>query len=341
MAGVYDIQTLIGVVRDLRSPQSFLLDTFFPNVVESAESEIAIDVEIATRRLAPFVSPLVEGRLVQAPGQETKFFKPAYIKAKTVPDLRAPLRRRVGETIGSGSSSPAEREGQIVAAILADHVAMINRRLEWMAASALRTGTVTVAGDGYPTVVVNFQRDAALTVALAGAARWGQTGVKPLQNIEDWATLVLQKSGAVPTDVVFTPGAWRLFKDDGDVKAAIQSPNQTDVNIRLAGTVAKGAAFVGTVGMFRLWVYNEFYVDPADGAEKALLPDGTVLLGSADIEGNRVFGAIQDPAFAYGAMAYAPKSWVEHDPAQRFVMTQSAPLVVPFRPNASFAATVI
>ena len=55
----------------------------------------------------------------------------------------------------------------------------------------------------------------------------------------------------------------------------------------------------------------------------------------------RAFGAIMDPAHNYGAMAYAPKSWVEHDPGRRVLMMQSAPLVIPTRPDASFAATVV
>ncbi|EMM8062991.1 TPA: major capsid protein, partial [Morganella morganii subsp. morganii] len=38
---------------------------------------------------------------------------------------------------------------------------------------------------------------------------------------------------------------------------------------------------------------------------------------------------------------YAPKSWLQHDPAQRFIMVQSAPLVIPSRVNASLCAVVV
>ncbi len=40
---------------------------------------------------------------------------------------------------------------------LTDQIDMVNRRLEWMA-SALVSATVTVAGEGYETKVVNFGR---------------------------------------------------------------------------------------------------------------------------------------------------------------------------------------
>ena len=72
-----------------------------------------------------------------------------------------------------------------------------------------------------------------------------------------------------------------------------------------------------------------------------MLVDGTVLLTGPELMGTRAFGQILDPAFNYGAMAYAPKTWVENDPAQRLIMMQSSPIVIPSRVNASFAATVI
>jgi hypothetical protein len=38
---------------------------------------------------------------------------------------------------------------------------------------------------------------------------------------------------------------------------------------------------------------------------------------------------------------YFVKSWTEEDPSVRFLMLQSAPLVFPTRPNASFKAKVL
>ena len=55
-----------------------------------------------------------------------------------------------------------------------------------------------------------------------------------------------------------------------------------------------------------------------------MLADGTGDLGSQAIEGTRSFGAIMDPAFNYGALAYAPKMWLEEDPAQRVVDAERA-----------------
>ena len=71
-----------------------------------------------------------------------------------------------------------------------------------------------------------------------------------------------------------------------------------------------------------------------------MLPPNYLLFGSHALEGVRAFGSIYDEDFAYGALAYAPKTWVEKNPSRRHLLMQSAPVVVPARVNALAAAKV-
>ncbi len=71
-----------------------------------------------------------------------------------------------------------------------------------------------------------------------------------------------------------------------------------------------------------------------------MLPSNTVLLGSSAVEGIRHFGAIRDEKAGYCPMQMFPKLWTTEDPAVRYLMMQSAPLLVPYRPDATIAATV-
>ncbi|MCP5629338.1 major capsid protein, partial [Klebsiella pneumoniae] len=82
-----------------------------------------------------------------------------------------PIRRQIGERIG-GEYTAAEREMLNLQFEMTDQIDMINRRLEWMAASALVSGTVTVAGEGYETKVVDFGRSPDLTITLSGSDKW-------------------------------------------------------------------------------------------------------------------------------------------------------------------------
>ncbi|MGK6875477.1 major capsid protein [Morganella morganii] len=346
---MFDTNVLIQVVPNLMTSQNWLLDKFFPNITESDTEEVSIDVDVGLRRLAPFVSPLVEGKLVESRKFQTNSFKPAYIKDKRAPDLRKPIRRQIGERIG-GQYSAAEREMLNLQFELADQIDMINRRLEWMAASALQNGTVTVTGEGYETQVVDFGRSSDLTITLSGADKWpvtveaGKTNTKPTDDIEDWAQRMLKGSGAVANDIVFTTKSWKAFRLDTSVKdGAIVFPALSPFGNQInPGTqVQKGAVYKGRWGNYDLWVYNDWFIDPLDGKEKPMIADGSVIMSGADLMGTRAFGAIIDPAFNYGPMAYAPKSWLQHDPAQRFIMVQSAPLVIPSRVNASLCAVVV
>ena len=65
------------------------------------------------------------------------------------------------------------------------------------------------------------------------------------------------------------------------------------------------------------------------------------IMGAKDgLEGTRCYGAIHDEKANWTAHRYFTKSWVEEDPSVRWLLLQSAPLVVPYRPNASFCATI-
>ena len=276
---------LIQVVPTLKRSQKFLLDTFFPNIKMSETEFVAIDIDIGLRRMSPFVSPLVEGKLVESRRYQTNTYKPAYIKDKRAPDLRKPVMRQIGERIGGGDLSGAEREAANIAFEMADQIDMLDRRLEWMAARALTTGTVTVQGEGFPTEVIDFGRDSSLTVALTGNNQWGVPAnfdaegrdPVPTKNIEIWQHQILKLSGAQVEDIVFTTSAWLAFSNAKGVFGAIQYPKLADSgnNINPGPQIAPGAVFKGRWGQYRLWLYNEWFIDE-NGVEQPMLIDGTV-----------------------------------------------------------------
>lgn len=342
MLGVYSIAELVYSVRNLKTASTFLLDHNFPNMIESTAPEVAIDVDVGKRRMAPFCSPLVEGKPVASRKFTTNLFKPPYIKDLRNPDLLKPVRRQIGERIG-GALTPMQRLEANLQWEIEDQIDMIDRRCEWMAAQALSTGKITVTGDGYPDPIeIDFNRDPALTVALSGAAQWGQAGIYPSDYILQWAQTVLQKSGSFPTEITFTTSAWNAFKNDVKVLNSIIWPGKVGGStIELGGRIEQGGVYMGRWGQFDLYLYNDWFVDPDTDEENPMLIDGTILMGGAGVEGTRAFGMIMDPDFAYGPLAYAPKIWTEKNPALINMLMQSAPIMIPSRVNASFAATVM
>ena len=334
---IFTTAVLNRVVFELPAPAPFILNSFFRNIQTETSEEIHFDVDSSRRRLAPFVAPIVAGKVVLDKGYTTKTFTPAYIKDKRVFDANRPFKRAIGERIG-GNLDPMQRLQLALTNNLVDQTAMLARRQEVMAVEALRTGAVTVVGDLYPAQTVNFGRHADLTITLAGATLWGAVGVEPLDDVQTWSMKVTEKSGSTANVLVMDVEAWKLFSASAKVQKLLDRFRGAD---QLTATVTgEGGRYMGNIGTFDIWVYAGWYEHPDTLALTPYLPARTVLVLGADVEGTRAYGAIKDEAAGFQAMPYFAKSWVEQDPAVRYLMLQSAPLTVPYRVNASLGATV-
>lgn len=339
---IFSTHVLAKVVENLPTPSSFLLDTFFPNIQTSEKEEIFFDVTDSKPRITPFVSPLLPGKVVNGNGYQTKSFKPAYVKDKRRFDANIPFKRMAGETIG-GNLSNAQRYERALATTLQDQLDNLTRREEVMAAEILRTGKTIVSGDGYPATTVDFGRDAALTKALVSENTWSGAGSKPLDNLEDWAAEIQNKAGVVAKTVVMDPDAWKIFRSNASVEKYLDYRRGTTNSLNkdpIVRSKESKARYVGSIGDFDLWVYNDSYINDF-GTLTNLLPSKTVILGSKDgLEGTRCYGAIHDEKANWTVSRYFTKSWIEEDPSVRWLLLQSAPLVVPYRPNAVLCATI-
>jgi hypothetical protein len=340
MSDVFSTDVLTGVLQSLLGNPQFLLDRYFGTVQSETTEQIHFDVIQGKRRVAPFVSPLVEGQIVASQGFITNTFSPAYIKDKRVFDMNRPLKRSAGEQIG-GTLAPSERLRALIAYDMEDQLAMLRRRLEVMCGEVLVTGKSTISGDKYPTQVVDFQRSSSHTVNPASPL-WSTAGVKILDNLQDWGTIVLQDTGVFPRDVLMTPDVWKVFRSDPTVLQVLNVFRSYNTTPTLTANALQeeGGILMGEIQGFNIFVYSGWYVDPATGTETQILPAGTLLMTSPALQGVQAYGAIRDDD-SLVATPYFVKSWVQQDPSVRFVMLQSAPIMVPYRPNASFMAKVL
>ena len=337
---IFSTDTLAAIVSDLRSPAQGFAAAHFSTVSQDASEEIHFDIENKPRRMAPFVSPLVAGKIVKSRGFQTATFKPAYIKDKRIFSPHRALKRTMGERIGGGDLSPQERMQILLVNDLQDQLGMIETRLEWMAAKALIDGAVTVTGAEYPSMTVDFGRNANHTILKTAGNKWSDAGINPLDDLQTWSDLMVKNTGVAMTEVTMDVATWIVFRKNAEVKTRLDrfrgnSSMQADAHQK------EGRVFQGMVDMFAIYTYSGWAVDPDSGVESAIMPTGTVV-GTAGqfVEGVRHFGAILD-VDALQAMPYFSKSWTEEDPSARFLLMQSAPLMVPYRINATLSATVL
>lgn len=341
---IYDSAKLVKTTYDLPVRNHFWLDTFFLQQINSDTEEIAFEKVMRDRKLAPFVAPMVQGKPVWKEGSKMEFIKPAYIKLKDPVSPSRMLKRRAGESF-HGSVSPIMRYNAIVASIQMEHRDRIMDRWEWMACQAALFGKVTLKGEGYPEVTVDFGRAAEHTVTKADGQRWGQAGVSIMDDIEKWSAMVQNAPfGGTPTVIVMGTKAWMAFRKDADLMKLMDKNivQMSSTTIELGPIGGDKIQRVGRLnGRWDIIVYADNYVDE-NGATQPFMPaEGVFMSNPQALEGTRCFGAILDLDADLKALEIFPKMWKNNDPSVTYIMNQSAPLMVPAAPNASLYATVV
>lgn len=339
----YTTRYLQGVLRSLIRPNTFLTRRYFPKMVLSEAEEISFDVEDADEKLAPFVSPVVAGAVMQELGFKTTTIKPAYIKIKTPLAPMKTIKRAIGESFGVGEMTRAQRQQLRVATTLARHQDRIARRKEWMASEILVKGSVTIEGDGYPKTDINFGRSNNLGIQLTLGDRWSQGTSDPIRDLENWAQEVFVTSGAVVSEIVMDPKAWAAFRANEKVLKLLdvrRADGAGPLNIGPQQPVAEGAVFVGSLNAFQIFVYAASYI-AENGARTPYLPAGTVLGMTSAFDGTQYHGAIEDEEAGIKPYETFTKSWLENDPSVRFLLSQTAPILAPGRKDGAFAANVL
>jgi len=346
--GTAYLNRVIDKTEDAISP---LLDRFFPEVEVSNTEKIFFDTKGRDRRLSPFVAPTVKGKIVSRRGFTTDSFQPAYIKDKSVFEPTESFKRRAGEAL-TGMMTPAQRLSLAVANEVAEKKNRLIRRLETMASEVLRTGKLVISGTGFEAMTVDFLRNVNHTIVLAPGSKWADAGVSPWADLEAWMETVLDNSGKAITDITMDALAYKTLRNDPTFIAALDNRREgSGSSAKLLSVPALGLVHKGSADGVEIWVYTGKYDDPITGAATPYVPANTVIGASSAIEGVRHFGAIKDIKAIEGSASGVQssglaaremflKSWTEEDPSVRYLMGQSAPLLVPYYVDASFCATV-
>lgn len=348
MPELWETAELLEVsISDEAAPPDGFWGRFFPQRFTSTAQEIFFDqLPARDRRLAPFVAPNVQGRVMKSRGRKMASFKPAYVKPKHVVDPSKAIAKRKGEPLGglnAGDLSLDQRYDAAVADNLRDEREMIERRWDWMQAQAVIYGYIDVEGEDYPKVRVDFQRDASLTVVIGAGMTWDDPDSLPLKDIGAVRTIAFQKGRAPVKHLIFGTDAWNAFAAHATVKVLLDNQKRgSESNYNATGlTDGSPYEYMGQIsgpdgaGRIDLWTYANEYEDDDGNLHPYLDPRDVIGVGG-NLGGVMAFGAIMDKKAGLAALELFPKMWDNDDPSVTYTMTQSAPLPVPTNPNNSF-----
>lgn len=330
----FSTTTLLGVKKLQKSFTPFFKMMFFGRDVFSDSQEVAIDKVVPNLRLAPFVSPMVAGKVRKQDGHSTTSYAPPYLKPKDAVNPKQMQYRMAGEAL-NGEFGIAQRLNATVAFLLDDQEKVLQRTEEKMCVDAVLTGKFVVEdSEEHEAMEIDYKRSEENTVALVGAARWSQLN-KETTNMAEIIGDYAELSSGLPSVIVFDKKAFSLFSKFKGVQDALNNTvSNGDSSIMLSPQIKREVQFKGMYGEYAIYVYAGYF-EHEDGTKEYFMPENTMVLAPAQYDGVMAYGAILDVDANADGLAMAkrwPKEWTTPEPSVRYLMTQSAPL--PIMPDA-------
>lgn len=286
----YETKTMLAPFDQGPLVHTFLRDTFFGSRDFAQTPLIEFDFRRGRRKMAPFVAPLIGGKLMERQGFETRFFRApriAPVRALRTPDLEA---RLPGETVYS-QRSPADRAAELLAddAIFCDEA--ISRREEWMCRNVLVNGKITVTADTGYQMVIDFTESSAGTANNhdVPAVKWDQAASDPLADLEAGRLNTIKASGISPNVALMGTNAASVFIRNAKVSALLDKQRFEIAQIQPV-IVDQAVVRIGRVPGMEIYSYSEYFEDDA-GTLFPMLPDNFVMLLSTNTQNKIVYGA--------------------------------------------------
>ena len=336
MISMEQTRTMIEAVKEIPPLPSFFKRTFFSGGNKTFITEdVDFDYKKGTRRLAPFVSPVVGGIPMERDGFETKTFTAPKISPERVITTENLKKRTMGEDVYS-AKTPAQRALELQAEDYNFLDESISLTEEWMCRELLIKGAILAKGYANSGNYVEYNIDYNFTnrETLTGSDVWTNTAADPIAQMVAWRRDIIADSGISPNVVLMrSETAMTLlkhpkFKESFDIlryNLGIIEPEIKEPLVTYYGRIP----LIGA----DLYSYDATFKDPASGEETPFIPNNTVIFASTVTKGSMYYGAItiMDNAGAYHTIALprVPVLLFDQDSAVRTLRVSSRPIPMP------------
>lgn len=340
-------ESQLAIVNNKTKPvDNWLLDTFFGRKVSfNGKDAVPLDELETSQPLAPFVSPMAQGKPIIAKGDfERKYVKSAYLKPAgivtpdSVYDTSLLFMLREAGIISRSNGMLSKQEQLRVAQIgTFNHLRQsIANRKTLMAADILMTGKTICVGDDYPSYLVDFGRDAALN--FTPTITWEKETATPITDIETMNDLLIEKGGSGATAAIMSSAVFNNLVKNKEFKERFREPLGANAPSQFAPQFNRSdmAQYRGELGGIQFWTYD--LAHRLNGVSQRFIgAKGFYLV--ADTQGYQAQCEIKH-LDAYGqALEFFDYQIVERDPSAIKLITESSPLIVPSNVNGVAGGT--
>lgn len=330
-------RALTTAINEIPVAPSFLLDKLYRTREQHLSEDIDVDILVGGKKLAPFVSPIEAGVVINNLGRKMQTVKTPRIRPKkvlTATELLA-IRAPGAQLFATGSDIDSAKN-QKIALELQDLRNRIDRTMEWMAAQSLQ-GKLTVTQDNI-AFEVDFLFPSAHKPVLTGTDLWTDTTTPsdPLGKIREWKRLVSNATGFTADTAICGHEVVDALLKHTKIREMLNVRNLS------IGQLSVGSAnYIGSLVGVDIYEYDAQYYNASDVATD-FIPSDSFILYASQAPFRLHFGPIQDLDLnALAAQPYFAKSWVEKDPSILWMLAESRPLPVPHWPEAIVFATVV
>lgn len=339
---IYDPRTMLTAVRSLMPVRTFLKDMFFSKIQTFTTENVDVDYYKGRRKMAPFVSPRLAGKVINRDGFTTKTYKPPMIKPIRMITGDDIMKRSMGENVYT-VKSPEDRALEMLAQDMIELDEMITRREEWMVSQILFTGKVHMIGDG---VDETLEFDFTNKETLLDPEKWTAETSDPIADLKRWRLQIIKNSGLTPDVVIMASDVVDIFTNNLTVQK-LMDIRRIELGEIKPRTLPNGVTFIGTITSLGLdiYSYDEWYFDEETQTEKPMVPEGQLLMGSTRAHSSMLYGAVTiTDSVTNNFMTYEgariPDSWSQKNPSARYLQMNSRPLPIPHEVESWIVANV-
>jgi len=318
------------------SPAGLITALFFALNKFSETKYVDVVVTKGGRKLAPYVSPSIGGKVMRKEGGTVSVYEPPLLKPKFVTDANSILDQQA-IFFGDGMDA-SERAVEQLLKDEQDIKDSVYRTKEAQAISLVTTGKFMAKGEGVEEEF-DYGMDANNIEVLTGTSLWTDAASTPLTDLSKWRTEIFKATGKAPNACVMGTDVAAAFMSHSKVIDAFDTRNITIGELRPApmldedGNELGGVTYIGKITQLGLDVYSyvDFFEDEADVVQD-LYPVNKLVMGRTNAGGHFAHGAITDKK-ELGTELFVGeifvKSWQENDPDDEFILGKSRPLAIP------------
>ena len=345
--------TLLAAIEKTNPVTTFLRDRYFPsnaNVDVFNTDEVLVEYKDGNKKIAPFVSPRKNGRVIMRDGYAIESYAPANIAPKRALYIDDITKKGFGEALFS-NLTPEQSQGALIMKDIKDMTEMIKRREEAMAAETMISNGCVMKhyadkGDEYEEKEIHFYSGDSNPAVYTPSMDWSNSQADILGDMYQMAYFLLKDGNAATEIVVGSNVVDAILNNDAIYKQLDNRRYEVGKiePVELPNGVTRVARLLVKGHPIDVLTYAATY-EGEDGEDTPFIPANKVVM-SAPGAGHTSYGAVTQLEQSDGQMHTYSGMLVPHYVADannnsRSITLTSRPLLMPKTKNPWISADVI